>query len=243
MMVDSPHISRTILVVDDNMHTLDIVKHALVRASFDVQVAASGEKGMQLINEKGLPHLAIVDLNMPPGMSGFEFCRVVHQFSDLPIIMLTAVDEESTVVKGLDEHVEDYVTKPFNPIELTARVRGVLRRVGEFDFEFARLTRVDERLAIDFPGRKALVDGDEVSLTPIEAKLLYILMRGCGRTVTTEFIIRRIWPNEPVYEDRLHVHLHRLRRKIQKRNRFRYIHSERGHGYVFSRKQAELPVD
>lgn len=243
MKMDSPHVNKTILVVDDNLHTLEIVRHALAKANFDVHVAISGEAGMELIQEKGLPHLAIVDLNMPPGMSGFEFCRAVHQFSDLPVIMLTAVDEETTVVKGLDEHVEDYVTKPFNPVELTARVRGVLRRVGEFDYDFAPLTRVDEALAVDFPGRRALVNGEEVSLTPIEAKLLYILMRGTGRTVPTEFIIRRIWPNEPVYEDRLHVHLHRLRRKLQKNNKNRYIHSERGQGYVFRRSEAKTPVD
>jgi DNA-binding response OmpR family regulator len=239
--MDSSDLKPTILVVDDNLHTLDIVEHALNRADLNVQVAPSGEAGLKIINESGLPHLAVVDLNMPPGMSGFDFCRQVHQFCDLPIIMLTAIDEETTVVKGLEEHVEDYVTKPFNPIELAARIKRVLRRIGDFAYTFEPITRVDERLAIDFPSRQALIDGEQVSLTPIETKLLYILMRSAGRIVTTDFIIRRIWPSEPVYEDRLHVHMHRLRRKIEEKSKPRYILSERGQGYSFRVKMENTP--
>lgn len=231
--MDSSRAKPTILVVDDNLHTLDIVEHALKRADFDVHVAASGEDGMKIIMEHGLPHLAVVDLNMPPGMSGFEFCRLVHQFCDLPIIMLTAIDEETTVVKGLEEHVEDYVTKPFNPNELAARIGRVLRRIGDFAYTFEPITHIDGRLSIDFPRREAVVEGESVSLTPIETKLLYILMRSAGRIVTTDFIIRRIWPSEPVYEDRLHVHMHRLRRKLEAKSGPRYIRSERGQGYTF----------
>lgn len=237
-MTDRPFVEQTILVVDDNHHTLDIVQHALTRANFEVHVVSSGEDGMEYILENGLPHLAVVDLNMPPGMSGFDFCQAVHQFSDLPVIMLTAIDEESTILKALEEHVEDYVTKPFNPSELTARTRRVLRRIGEFAYSFERPTLVDHRLSIDFPKRKAIVDGELVSLTPIETKLLYILMRSAGRTVATPFIIRRVWPDQPVYEDRLHVHMHRLRRKIEEKANPRYIFSERGQGYIFR----QLPV-
>jgi DNA-binding response OmpR family regulator len=240
--MDSIASKRNIFVVDDNLNTLDIVKHALEKSGFNALIAASGEEAMQLIKENGLPHLAVVDLNMPPGMSGFDFCRQVHQFSDLPIIMLTAIDEETTVVKGLEKHVEDYVTKPFNPNELTARVRRVLRRIGDSSFTFEPLTQVDERLAVDFPGRRAMVEGRSVSLTPIETKLLYILMRRAGRTVTTEYIIRRIWPLEPVYEDRLHVHMHRLRRKIEVKSNPRYILSERGQGYVFRTSPENIGV-
>jgi DNA-binding response OmpR family regulator len=229
--------NQTILVVDDNLHTLEIVRHALERVEFVVTTAHSGENGLEQILEQGLPQLAIVDLNMPPGMSGFDFCVSVHQYSDLPVIMLTAIDEESTVLKGLEEHAEDYVTKPFNPNELVARIRRVLRRIGVFAYPSDPMTQVSERLAIDFPRRVAVVDGEEVSLTPIETKLLYILMRRSGKTVPTEFIIRRIWPQEPVYEDRLHVHMHRLRRKIDKKMMTNYIVSQRGQGYYFQPDQ------
>lgn len=232
-MTDSFPEKQRILVVDDNLHTLEIVRHALERVNFEVLLAASGEEGMDLIKEHGLPHLAVVDLNMPPGMSGFEFCRLVHQFSDLPVIMLTAIDEEHTILKGLEKHAEDYVTKPFNPSELAARIRRVLRRIGDATFSFRPITCVDERLSIDFPRRRAFINEKVVSLTPIETKLLYILMRSAGQIVSTDFIIRRIWPLEPVYEDRLHVHMHRLRRKIEEKSGPHYIISERGQGYVF----------
>ncbi len=232
---------QTILIVDDNMYTVRIVEHALKQAEYDVLAAYSGEEGVQLIREQGLPHLAIVDLHMPPGMSGFEFCNTVHQFSDLPVIMLTAASDEQTVVEGLEEHAEDYITKPFNPGELVARVKRILRTMGEFAYRLDAKTRVDERLTVDFLGRQAIVDNTPISLTPTETKLLYILMRHAGRTVTTDFIIRRLWPLEPAYEDRLHVHMHRLRGKIedkQDKSRPRYIVSERGTGYIFQVSQA-----
>lgn len=235
-MTESDNTIHRILAVDDDPFNLRIVSHALEQTGYEVMTASSGEEALSMITQHGLPHMAIVDIHMPPGMSGFEFCHTVHQFSDLPIIMLTAVNEESTVVEGLEEHAEDYIIKPFNPGELTARVKRVLQRMGDFAYPLQSLTRVDDRLRIDFPGRQALVNGKPVSLTPTETKLLYILMRSAGHTVNTDFILRRLWPLEPAYEDRLHVHMHRLRRKIEDKkdkSRPRYITSERGVGYTF----------
>lgn len=235
-MTESDNTIHRILAVDDDPFNLRIVSHALEQTGYEVMTAGSGEEALSVITQHGLPHMAIVDIHMPPGMSGFEFCRTVHQFSDLPVIMLTAVNEESTVVEGLEEHAEDYIIKPFNPGELTARVKRVLQRMGDFAYPLQSLTHVDERLRIDFPGRQALVNNKPVSLTPTETKLLYILMRSAGHTVNTDFILRRLWPLEPAYEDRLHVHMHRLRRKIEDKNdktRPRYITSERGVGYTF----------
>jgi DNA-binding response OmpR family regulator len=224
---------QVILAVDDNLYTLRIVQHALEQADFKVLTAVSGEDALAIMSSKGLPHLAVVDIHMPPGMSGFEFCRTIHQFSDLPVVMLTAVNEENTIIEGLEEHAEDYIIKPFSPAELVARVKRVLRRMGDFAYTLEPLTRVDDYLTVNFPERKAFVEDEPVSLTPTETKLLYILMRGAGATVPTDFIIRRIWPLEPAYEDRLHVHMHRLRRKIERKKRPRYIISDRGVGYMF----------
>jgi DNA-binding response OmpR family regulator len=232
MSIEKP---AKILVVDDDPFNLRIVKHALEQSGFQVSTAQSGEAALSLLSTEGLPQLAVVDIHMPPGMSGFEFCYNVHQFSDLPVVMLTAVNEEATVVQGLEEHAEDYITKPFKPGELVVRVKGVLRRMGTFAYDLEAVTRIDERLSIDFPGRQAIVEGEPVSLTPTETKLLYILMRAAGHIVNTDFILRRLWPHEPAFEDRLHVHLHRLRRKIEDKDksRPRYITSERGLGYLF----------
>lgn len=225
-----------ILVVDDNLYTLRIVQYALDNAGYQCESVTSGEEALKIINSDGLPHLAIVDYHMPPGMSGFEFARTVHQFSDLPIIMLTAVNEEQTIIEGLEQHAEDYIIKPFNPGELVARIQRVLQRLGDFAYELTPITRVDERLAINFPKREAMIFSKPISLTPTETKLLYILMRQAGHVVTTEYILRRLWPLEPAFEDRLHVHMHRLRRKIEDKKdktRPRYIKSERGTGYIF----------
>lgn len=225
-----------ILVVDDNTYTLRIVQYALDNAGYQSQTALSGEEALQTINEQGLPHLAIVDLNMPPGMSGFEFARTVHQFSDLPIIMLTAINEEQTIIEGLEQHAEDYIIKPFNPRELIARVQRVLQRLGDFAYNLEAHTRVDDRLSVNFPKRQAIIFDKIQSLTPTETRLLYILMRQAGKVVTTEYLLRRLWPLEPAFEDRLHVHMHRLRHKIEDKGdktRPKYIKSERGTGYMF----------
>lgn len=235
---------QRILAVDDNTYTLRLVEFTLREASFDVVTAVSGEEALAKIEAVGLPDLGVFDLHMP-GISGFELAHRIHQYSDVPVIMLTAVNHEETVVEGLEEHAEDYVVKPFSPGELIARVRRVLRRTGHFAYELAPQTRIDERLAIDFANRQAIVEDQIEILTPTEAKLLYILMRRAGQIVPTDYILRRLWPAEPVFEDRLHVHLHRLRRKIENKSdksRPRYITSERGQGYCFRLPDADIPA-
>lgn len=222
-----------ILAVDDNPYTLNIVSVALSKAGFDVNTANSGHEALTSIQKVGMPHLALVDLNMP-GMDGFELCKQIHQFSDVPIVMLTAIDEEETVIKGLEEYAEDYIIKPFSPGELVARIKRVLRRIGTFAYTLEPVIHVDDHLQIDFPNRTAIVDDENISLTPTETKLLYLLMRSAGRVVTADFLLRRLWPLEEAYEDRLHVHVHRLRRKVESDHKNpMYILSERGVGYTF----------
>ncbi|MEZ4642999.1 MAG: response regulator transcription factor [Chloroflexota bacterium] len=235
--IDPEYQQHKILIVDDNLYTLRLVQHTLEQFDYKVVTATSGEEALELITKVGLPHLAIVDFHMPPGMSGFEFCRTIHQFCDLPVVMLTAVNDEETVIEGLEKYAEDYIVKPFSPGELGARVQRVLRRIGDFAYTLEPITQVDQRLMVDFPKRQVIINGEAVSLTPTETKLLYILMRSAGRTVTTDFILRRLWPLEPAYEDRLHVHMHRLRRKIEDKSLPPYIVSERGTGYTFQALQ------
>ncbi|HRQ14943.1 MAG TPA: response regulator transcription factor, partial [Promineifilum sp.] len=114
------------------------------------------------------------------------------------------------------------------------RVRRVLGRMEDYTYTLESTTRIDDRLLINFPLREATVDGQAVSLTPTETKLLYILVRNGGRIVTTDFLLNRIWPLQEAREDRLHVHVHRLRGKIeQDPNNPVYILAERGIGYTF----------
>jgi DNA-binding response OmpR family regulator len=233
-MLDAPSETRKILAVDDNSFTLRIVQHTLEQAGYQVVTAVSGKDALNIINRHGIPHLAIVDLHMPV-MSGFEFCREVREFSDLPIIMLTAVNNEETIIEGLEEYAEDYIIKPFNPSELVARVNRVLRRMGDYTYTLDATTQIDDRLKINFPNREAIINDESISLTPTETKLLFILVRNAGRIVTTDFLLNRIWPLQDAQEDRLHVHIHRLRRKIEADpNEPNYIVAERGTGYRFN---------
>lgn len=223
-----------ILVVDDSIEALEILRRTLERSGYSVWTAISGEEALDSVAERGLPHLAIVDLHMPPGMDGFELCERLNQFSDLPVIMLTAVDEAETVVRAIQQFAEDYVIKPFSPNELVARIKRVLERVGNFPYGASAPLQVDPTLSIDFAARKLDKKGVTSSLTPTEARLLYILMRHQGETVETEFLLRRMWPREITYEDRLHVYVHRLRNKLKEvGGSHQYVISERGVGYRF----------
>jgi len=224
---------QKILAVDDNPYILRGVKQVLEQEGYGVVTAVSGEEALSLIKKTGLPHLALIDLNMP-GMGGLELCEAIFQFSDLPIIILTAIDSEETVVKSLDKYAEDYIVKPFRPAELAARARRVLRRVGDFSYTLDPVITVDDYLQVDFPERKAIVNQQKVNLTPIESRLLYILMRHAGHTVTNHFLLKRTWPMEDAYEDRLHTHIYRLRRKIEPNPKDpKYLISRWGAGYTF----------
>jgi DNA-binding response OmpR family regulator len=226
-------LGRRILAVEDDPDILGLISQQLQAAGLEVWRALSAEAAIRLIEERGLPHLAVVDILLP-GMDGLTLCRRLHEWSDLPVVMLTSVDEEETVVEAIREVAEDYIVKPFKPRELVARVERVLRRIGDFSYRLDPVIEVDSRLAIDFARQRVLVDGQPVPLTAMETKLLHILMRGSGRTVPTEFLLRRLWPSEDVFEDTLRVHIHRLRSKIEANpSRPRYVVTERGLGYRF----------
>jgi DNA-binding response OmpR family regulator len=225
--------TRRILVVDDDPAVRRLIEIRLPPAGYEVFTASSGQEALDVIARQGLPHLAIVDIVMP-GMTGFEFCGIVQQFCDLPIILLTAVDEEEVVVEGIERFAEDYIVKPFSPRELLARVERVLRRIGNFAYTLEPVIQIDGRLSVDIAHQRAIVGGEPAELTPTETKLLYILMRNAGRTVTTDFLLRRLWPLEEVFEDTLRVHVHRLRQKIElDPGKPCYVVTERSVGYTF----------
>ena len=225
-----------ILAVDDSLTTLTMVETTLKSAGFQVMTAESGEDALELMKTQGLPHLAVVDVNMPLGMDGFELSEKIQQFCDLPVIMLTAVDEANVIIEAIDRYAEDYMTKPFSKGELIARVRRVLKRIGVFAFPLEQYTRVDDHLAINFADTKVILDNETIALTPTESKLLYIMMRSAGQVVSPGFIMRRLWPHDMANatEDRLRVYIHRLRSKIEvDPSNPRYVLAQRGKGYSF----------
>ena len=225
--------ARRILAVDDDPDILRLIRRELEGAGFEVWPCPSAEEALDCISRRGLPHLALVDILLP-GLDGMGLARKLHEWSDLPIVMLTSVDEEETVVQAIERFAEDYIRKPFKPREMVARVERVCRRLGDFAYTLQPVVRIDDRLAVDFAHLRAVVDGREVALTATETKLLYVLLRGAGRVVTTDFLLRRLWPSDEVFEDTLRVHVHRLRSKIEPEpSRPRYVVTERGSGYRF----------
>lgn len=225
---------QQILAVDDNENMRTLLQVVLEQAGYEVLLASSGEEALTVMRRRGMPHLALLDINMPE-MSGFELAQSIRETSDLPVIFLTAVDQERKVVEGLERYADDYIVKPFHVNELIARVQRVLRRVDSFDYRSDPLVRIDDRLQIDFSAQEAVVDGERVSLTPTEGKLLDILVTNRGRTIPTDRLLERIWPTEKASEDRLYVAVYRLRQKLKGENgEWDYIVTRSGLGYVFA---------
>ncbi len=228
------HATYRILTVDDDPVIRHLTHATLTAAGFDVWAAASGREALALLEQRGLPHLAIVDLVMPE-MSGYRLCSQLQEFTDLPIVALTSVDDSDTVANTLRMFAEDYVRKPFHPVEFVARIERLLRRIGDFGYTLEQKIRVDDRLTVEFARRMAYIDGEAIELTPTETKLLYILMRNAGHTVISDYLIRRMWPLADVYEEALRTHIYRLRRKIEvSPTRPKYVMTRRGFGYSFA---------
>ena len=219
-----------ILVVDDDPDIVSTSCSALKSAGYEVWCAESAEAAMQCLMDRGIPHLAIIDINMP-GVDGITLSRQIKERCDLPIVMMTAETDADGVVTALEEFAEDYITKPVELPVLVARVGRVLRRIRDFSYAVEPIMQVDQRLGIEFARCRAVVGSRETALTPTETKLLHILVRDAGRTVRTEYLIQRLWPLEEVFEDTLRVHVCRLRGKIEENPRKpKYVITVRGCG-------------
>jgi DNA-binding response OmpR family regulator len=233
-MTGSDHFP-VVLCVDDDADTRLVVTRSLAAAGFEVAQAGSGPEALSWVERHGLPQAAVVDIRMPE-MDGIELARRLRQRADLPVVLLTAVDDEPTIVGALEGVAEDYMVNPFHPRELAARVRRLLLRFDSLSCEDDPRVIVDQGLAVDFVhGTVQAAGRGETALTPTEAKILHILLRSAPRTVSTGFLLRRVWPLEEVFEDSLRVHVHRLRQKIEADpRRPRYLRTERGLGYRFA---------
>lgn len=223
-----PAVRPALLLVDDDPTLLSVLERSMLRAGYEVATAASGPDALALL-EKRWPALLIVDLMMP-GMDGFELCARVKRIADLPIIVLSAVDASEAKVRALEDYAEDYITKPFDPDELVARVQRVLHR-STAGKSGVMLDGGD--LEIDLVGRKVTRQGATAALTPTEVRLLHMLLGQIDRTVPTDNLLNRVWSEsdgaDPSY---VWVTVRRLRRKIEADpDRPRFLLTERGVGY------------
>lgn len=207
--------ANRILIIEDEPDIAENLRYNLVREGLQAQIAETGEKGLRLALDEtvGAPSLIILDL-MLPGMSGLELCRRLRRepaTKKTPIIMLTARGAEADRIAGLDLGADDYITKPFSVKELLARVRAVLRRIGES----SNSRYEDGRLAIDFADMRVLCAGEPVKLTRKEFALLENLTRNSGRVATRQQLLDNVWGYQYYGDTRtLDVHIRRLRQKL-----------------------------
>jgi len=220
-----------ILLIEDEPQTAQMVGFYLEREGFTVNVAGDGPAGETAFYSEQ-PHLVILDL-MLPGFDGLELCRRIRQASTLPILMLTARAEDVDKVTGLGIGADDYVTKPFSPTELVARVKALLRRAYQFD-EPPRPTLLGgPRLQLDPARRRVTLDGAPLELTPTEFDLLQMLMANPGWVFTRSHLLEKVRGYvDAAGEESITVHLSNLRRKLGPDGED-LIRTVRGAGYAY----------
>ena len=219
-----------ILVCDDEPQIVRALKVVLREAGFAVEATATAREALDAAALRP-PDAAVIDLMLPDG-NGIDVCRELRSWSRMPIVVLSAIGEEGDKVAALEAGADDYVTKPFGPRELVARLHAVMRRAGAGADEPA--IEVDG-LEIDLAARAVRRDGAEVHLTPIEYDLLRTLVRNRGRLLTHRALLTEVWG--PQYADDtqvLRTHIANLRRKIEPEGGPRHIRTEPGVGYRFA---------
>ena len=222
---------KNVLIVDDDVKTVELVKLYLTRDGYGVLTAYDGIEALRLARESG-PDLIVLDL-MLPDMDGFEVCRVLRQESDVPIIMLTARSTDQDKLTGLGLGADDYVTKPFSPKELAARVQAVLRRLprerGPEEFKCGELS-------MNFSNHEAWFADRLLDLTSIEFKLLGVLAKEPGRVFSrTDLIEEALGYDFEGFDRTIDVHILNLRRKMERDpSHPKYIRTVYGVGYKFA---------
>ncbi len=205
-----------VLVIDDSPSDRDLAGTLLRREGYEVTEAETGERGLELI-ELDQPNIVLLDV-MLPGIDGLEVCRRLRQRHEIPVLMLTARDDEVDKVVGLELGADDYVAKPFAPRELVARVRALLRRSVITERATAQKKRISyPGIEIDMPTRSVFVEGETVHLTPKEFDLLFHLASRPRRVFTREEIVEDVWGYSPPGGDlrTVDTHVKRLRKKLE----------------------------
>lgn len=224
---------QNVLVVDDDPRILRLVRVNLERAGFNVISATSGPAALEQLAAEP-PDAVVLDITMP-GMDGFAVTERVREISNIPIIMLTAMGEQSQKVHGLEIGADDYMTKPFDPDELVARVKALLRRSHPASPDEAQHVLQAGDLTIDFIRHRVERDGEQIKLTPTEYKLLQQLAQQPGKLIPHTDLLSKVWGSE--YRDEtgyLWVYIRALRQKLEKDpSDPQYILSEPGFGYRF----------
>ena len=217
---------KKILVVEDEWKMRRLIKDYLVREGYQVDEAGDGQEGYEKFQETRYD-LMVLDVMMPK-MDGWSVCRKVRETSDMPIIMLTARSEDSDELFGFQLEADEYITKPFNPQVLVARIKSIFKRIGKPDKVVTKGITVDEGV------RRAIVEGNTLELTPKEFDLLLYFVQNKGLALSREKILNSVWGWDYFGDVRtVDTHVKRLRKKIGDE----YVHTIRGFGYRFEEEK------
>lgn len=204
-----------ILVCDDDKEILDAVKIYLTTENYNVLKATNGVEALEIIKNNEI-HLIIMDIMMPK-MDGLSAVRKIREEKNIPVIMLSAKTQDTDKIIGLNMGADDYVTKPFNPLELMARVKSQLRRYTTLgSLETKSNVYKTGGLLIDDESKIITIDGDEIQLTPVQYKILRLLTKNAGRVFSIDEIYERVWEETPINaENTVAVHIRKIREKIE----------------------------
>jgi DNA-binding response OmpR family regulator len=224
-----------VLIADDDLVIRRSLAASLLMDDFDVLTAADGEEALAKAAQRW-PDIAVLDLHMP-GISGFEVADRLRRAIKIPVLMLTSVSDEETTVCGLEEHADDYVTKPFRYPEVRARIQRLLAWAYEGGLHPGERVMIDAHLMVDFGQRIVTVRDRVINLTPIEARILFILLQNQNRIVPSETLLHKAWGfGDEGDLSSLWVRMRQLRTKIEPDPAApRYLQTERGVGYRFVR--------
>ena len=229
-----------LLLLEDDVSLIDGLSYSLKKNGFDAAVARTVKEAFNLLHEISKFDLLILDVTLPDG-TGFEVCeKVREQNTHIPIIFLTASDEEVNIIRGLDSGGDDYITKPFKLGELCSRIRALLRRSGTTEQNNPTLIKCGN-ITIDLIGSRALLRGEQLDLTITEYRLLCLLVQNTNQTLTRNTILKRLWDSSGDFVDdnTLSVYVRRLREKIEK-DPFHPEHLITVRGFGYQWKEASI---
>ena len=233
-MWDEVYRMKKILVVDDEKSIVKGIKFSLEQDDMKVEVAYDGETALELAKANHYD-MILLDI-MLPGFSGLEVCQMIREFSDVPIIMLTAKGDDMDKILGLEYGADDYITKPFNILEVKARIKAIFRRNNRKVPEQENQKVIETKgLKIDVDSRRVYIDDKEVNLTAKKFELVYLLVSNPNKVYSREQLLKTIWgPSYPGDARTVDVHVRRLREKIEATPADpKYIHTKWGVGYYF----------
>ena len=225
---------KKVLVVDDEKLIVKGIRFSLMQDGLEVDCAYDGEEALELA-KKNAYDLVLLDV-MLPKLDGFEVCQQIREFSDVPIIMLTAKGEDMDKILGLEYGADDYITKPFNILEVKARIKAIMRRTGKKEEKIDDSNiLIKHDMKIDRESRRVFIEGKEINLTAKEFDLLEILATNPDKVYSREQLLNLVWKYEYAGDARtVDVHIRRLREKIEKvPSNPKYVFTKWGVGYYF----------